>query len=103
MTGEQLSAAIVANSFHLPGLRAIPQNDRRMSKDGPVGRRRTNSGYRFADSRHATVTERAPGLANYLDVPFLPPVGTYPRPQLVPHKLGPFLCLRNSKRATLGF
>ncbi len=31
------------------------------------------------------------GLANYLDVPFLPPGGTYPRPQLVPHELGPFL------------
>src|SRR5260370_10837130 len=31
------------------------------------------------------------GLANYLDVPFLAPGGTYPRPQLVPHELGPFL------------
>src|SRR5258705_4737566 len=55
------------------------------------GTRHTNSGYWFADSRHATVTERASGWRIISMCRSCPQAAHAPRPQLVPHELGPFL------------
>jgi hypothetical protein len=41
--------------------------------DNNIGARRTHSWYRFADLRHADVTERHSGRVYYQNVPFLPP------------------------------
>src|SRR5260370_34455336 len=55
------------------------------------GTRHTNSGYRFADSRHATVTERASGWRISSTCRCCPQSAHTTRPQLVHHEMGPFL------------
>src|SRR5258708_24816673 len=55
------------------------------------GTRHTNSGYRFADSRPATVTDRAWGWRIISTCRPCPPPPRTPRPQLTPPNLGPFL------------